>query len=128
MKIREMKIFALLSVSLMMSGGCALLVGAGAGVGTYAYIDGKLKRSYGSPLPKVWEASLAAVKDLKLTTASQQSDAFNGVIKGEMADGKRFEITLKKISEKSTEVGVRIGVFGDRKKSEVIHEQIAKRL
>ena len=111
-----------------MAGGCALLVGAGAGVGTYAYIEGKLKRTYESPLSKVWEASLAAVKDLKLTTKSKQRDALDGVIKGEMADGKSFEITLKKISEKSTEVGIRIGVFGNRQKSEVIHEQIAAEL
>jgi hypothetical protein len=46
------------------------------------------------------------------------------VIKGKMADGKSFTINLKRLSENSTEVGIRIGTFGDRERSEAIQHKI----
>jgi hypothetical protein len=41
-----------------------------------------------------------------------------------MADEKGFEINLKRIGDNLTEVGVRIGTFGDRERSEAIHNKI----
>ena len=129
MKIRKPRVLALLIALLMAVGGCAgLLIGAGTGVGTYAYIEGNLKRDYETTLPRVWDATLAALKQLRLKPDDKEHDAFNGRIKGKMADGSEFKINLKRISDKQTEVGVRIGVFGDRQKSEGIHETIAGEL
>jgi hypothetical protein len=45
-----------------------------------------------------------------------------------MADEKSFEINLKRIGENLTEVGVRIGTFGDRVRSEAIHDKIHSNL
>jgi len=59
-----------------------------------------------------------------LNVESQNHDALTGVIKGKMADEKGFEINLKRIGENLTEVGVRIGTFGDRERSEAIHNKI----
>ena len=129
MKPRRLRELALFVVFLIALSGCAgLLVGAGAGVGTYAYIQGELKRNYDAPVDRVWQASLAAVKELRLRIESKQQDAFGGVIKGKMADDKSYEISLKRISDKSTDVGVRIGTFGDRIKSEAIHDKIHSKL
>jgi hypothetical protein len=33
---------------------------------------------------------------------------------------------MKRLTDNSTEVGVRVGVFGDRKRSEVFHNKIAE--
>lgn len=98
------------------------------GAGTYAYIKGDLKRNYEAPIDKAWEATLKAVEELKLKVESKQNDAFSGVIKGNMADGKSFAINLKKLTETSTEIGVRIDAFGDRQKSETIHDKILSKL
>ena len=101
---------------------------AAAGAGTYYYIKGDLKRSYEAPMDKTWQASLESVKELKLVTESSEHDAFNGVIKGKMADGKSYTITLKRLGDNMTEVGVRIGTFGDRARSEAIHDKIHSKL
>jgi len=122
--------------------GCLLIVLAGCskkwvilgtaaaavGVGAYAYIKGDLKRTYDANIEKAWTASLKSVEELKLATESKTHDAFSGVIKGKMADGTSFEINLKRLGENSTEIGVRLGTFGDRQKSEAIHDKIHSNL
>ena len=97
---------------------------AAVGVGAYAYIKGDLKRTYDVNIEIAWAAAVKSVEELKLTTASKTHDAFSGVIKGKMADGTSFEINLKRLAENSTEIGVRLGTFGDRQKSEAIHDKI----
>jgi hypothetical protein len=79
-------------------------------------------------MDKTWEATIKAVEELKLTVESQKHDGLSGVIKGKTADDKSFEINLKRLDENSTEVGVRIGTFGDRAKSEAIQEKINSKL
>ena len=101
---------------------------AGAGVGSYFYVKGELERDYEAPVEKVWQATLQAVEELNLATDSKQHDAFGGEIKGRMSDGTGFKIELERKGEKLTNVGVRIGAFGDRTKSEAIHEKIHSKL
>jgi hypothetical protein len=101
---------------------------AAVGAGTYYYVKGDLKRNYEAPMDKTWEATIKSIEELKLTVESQKHDALSGVIKGKMADEKGFEINLKRLGENSTEVGVRIGTFGDREKSEAIHDKILSKL
>jgi hypothetical protein len=131
---RQFKSVALLCCFLIGLSACsrkwAVLGGAAAavGVGTYAYIKGDLKRNYEVPVDKAWEATVESLEELKLTTVSKQHDAFGGVIKGKMADGKGFEINLKRLGETSTEIGIRIGTFGDRQKSEAIHDKILSKI
>jgi len=101
---------------------------AAAGAGTYAYIKGDLQKSYQASMDKAWSATLKAVDELKMMTESKEQDAFNGTVKGKMADGKSFQIKLKRLDEQSTEIGVRIGTFGDRQISEAIHDKIMSKL
>ena len=84
---------------------------AAAGAGTYAYVKGDLKRSYEASMDKSWQAAVQSVEELKLTT-----------------DGKSFTINVKRLGENMTEVGVRIGTFGDRTRSEAIHDKILSKL
>ena len=129
MKPRSFRELLLLVTFLITASGCAgLIVGAGASVGTYAYVKGNLNRNYEAPIDRVWKASLAAVQELKLAIESKQHDAFSGVIKGKMADGKSYEIKLKRISDNLTDVGIRVGTFGDKIKSEAIHDKILSKL
>ena len=127
---RQLQMVALLCCVLIGLSGCSrkwALIGATAaavGAGTYAYIKGNLSRNYDASMDKTWQAAVQAVEALKLTTESKEHDAFTGMIKGKMADGKGFTINLKRLGENSTEVGVRIGTFGDRVRSEAIHDKI----
>ncbi len=101
---------------------------AATGAGAYYYVKGDLKRNYNAPLDKTLDATVKALEELKMNVESKQQDAFNGVIKGTLADGKGFTVNLKRLAENSTEVGVRIGTFGDRTKSEAIHDKILSKL
>ena len=127
---RQLQLVAWLCCFLIGLSACsrkwAVIGAAAAAVGTsaYFYVKGDLKRNYEAPMDKTWEATMKAVKALKLNVESQNHDALTGIIKGKMADEKSFEINLKRVGENLTEVGVRIGTFGDRERSEVIHNKI----
>ena len=131
---KRIKLLAILGCVLIVLAGCSkkwVILGTAAaavGVGAYAYIRGDLKRTYDVNIEKAWAASVQSVEALKLTTESKTHDAFSGNIKGKMADGTAFEITLKRVGENATEVGIRLGTFGDRPKSEAIHDKILANL
>ena len=131
---RQLQLIALLCCFLIGLSACSrkwVVLGAAAaavGAGTYYYIKGDLRRNYEAPMDKTWDATIKSVEELKLKVESQKHDALTGVIKGKMADEKDFEINLKRVDENSTEVGIRIGTFGDRAKSEAIHNKIHSKL
>jgi len=131
MKVQSLVLTLMLCVLLITTSGCAVLVagaaGAGAGVGTYRYVEGNLKRDYMGPLPKVMTSSLAALEDLKIAPNVEREDDSGGLIKGIMNDGTEVTVNLKKISDNQIEVGVRVGFFGDREQSELVHEEITLR-
>ena len=131
---KRLQLVALLCCFLIGLSGCsrkwAVIGAAAAAVGTsaYFYVKGDLKRNYEAPIDKTWQAAVKSVEDLGLSTESKQNDAFNGVIKGKMADGKSFTVTVKRLGENLTEVGVRVGTFGNREVSETIHDKILSHL
>ena len=114
--------------------GCALFVVAGAGaavgIGTAEYIGGELKQAYAAPMEKTWNASIATTDELKMRTTEKSIDNLdkNRVIKGRTEDGKDFQIALENLGKDVTMVKVRVGLFGDEKSSNTIHEMIAKKL
>ena len=68
----------LLAAVLALGSGCAvLLVGAaaGAGAGTYAYVNGELKDSETVSLDTARDATLAAMKDLGYAVVDNQKDS-----------------------------------------------------
>ena len=131
---RRLQLVAVLCCFLIGLSACSrkwVILGAAAaavGAGAYYYVKGDLRRTYEAPMEKTWEATIKSVEELKLTVESQKHDGLSGVITGKTADTKTFEINLKRLAEKSTEVGIRIGTFGDRVKSEAIHDKILSKL
>lgn len=130
MRTKLLKSVVLMGCIALLLSGCSkrmFVAGAaatGIGVGTYAYVKGNLKRNYEAPMDKVWEATLKTMKEFDLTIVSQRKDAFNGVIDGEMADERTFQINVVRKGTNTTEVGIRVGVFGDRGRAEVMHGHI----
>jgi len=131
MKVQSLVLSLMWCALLITTSGCAVLVagavGAGAGVGTYRYVEGNLKRDYMGPLPKVMRASLVALEDLKIAPNLEREDDSGALIRGIMNDGTKVTVNLKKISDNQIEVGVRVGFFGDREQSELVQEKIELR-
>jgi hypothetical protein len=116
---------------LWVSSGCiALLVGAGAGAGTFAYVDGHLSRTYQATYLKTYEACIGILKDMKQPVLEEKTDGTETTIKSERSDKTPMTITVKIIDPEWTEVSVRTGHIGVWKKeiSEQFHEFLAERI
>lgn len=118
---------AVLGLGVCMMGGC-LVVAAGAGAGTYAYVTGALTGDVEANLDKAYSASQKAISNLEFTETNKAKDALQGLVEAKMADNTSVTIKLKKKTDSTTEVVVRVGTFGDEKKSVLIMDEIKKAL
>ena len=117
----------LLAVILALGSGCAvLLVGAaaGAGVGTYAYVNGELKDSETVSVDAARNATLAAMKDLGYAVVEDQRDSLTATIAARSTGDKKVYVTLTKQSATITEIRIRVGTFGDQSLSQQILDKI----
>jgi len=111
--------------------GCLLFAAdaaAGAGVAGYKYAKGELKSTQSASLDRTWDATLAAAQDLSLPIISQTKEASHDHLVCKTASDKSVDIDLKKLSDTSTEVSIRVGTFGDEAMSRTIMDAIRKRL
>lgn len=117
-----------LALVISISTGCAaLVVGAGAGAGTVAYVAGELQATEDVSLTNAWNASKRAMKDLGFSITSAEKDAFEGKIIARGAGDKKVTISLEKVTDKTTEIGIRVGFFGDESMSIEILDSIRAR-
>lgn len=127
----RLAVASMLTTALLVQSGCALFVVGGAvavGAGGYAYVSGELKGAESAPLNKVWDATTAAMADMKFSITSQQKDAISAQLIARTSTDLKVTVRLKSVSENTTEVRIRVGTFGDRALSFTIMENIRKRL
>ncbi|MDD4907977.1 MAG: DUF3568 family protein [Candidatus Omnitrophica bacterium] len=91
--------------------GCiAMLAGAAAGgAGTAVWLSGKLTQVYNVPYEKAVKASERALAALKLKIIKETSEAQVTQLKSEYTDGKDIWIDIKKVTDYSSKVEVRVG-------------------
>lgn len=110
--------------------GCAaaVLAGAagGAGVGTAVYIEGEDSRVHSANLDQTWTATLDALKQMNIQVEKSDKDALGGTVEAKRADGTDVKIKEEPAEGNTTQVKIRIGVFGDQNASEAIQNSIAK--
>ncbi len=117
-----------LLLSLTVLWGCEVLLigglGAGVGVGTYKFIEGKLERQYPLEYKKAWDATHAALANLQISISGSLNEGAKGDIEAVRKDGTRVLISLKDMGQKVSSIGVRVGTFGNREEAERIHNEI----
>jgi len=90
--------------------GCVpLLAGAAGGAGTGAWLSGKLSQEFHSPYERTIDATKKALKSLKLEITKETKDANITQLKSIYLDGKETWVDIRKISDNSTKVEVRVG-------------------
>lgn len=90
--------------------GCfALFAGAAAGSGTAVWLSGKLTQQFDAPYDRTVKASEKALKSLKLDITKKSQEAQITQLKSKYTDGKEIWIDIRKITEDSTKVDVRVG-------------------
>lgn len=119
----------ILFIGMAFSGqGCMIaVVGLGA-AGTIAYVRGDLQVTESEPIDVVYEATLKALEDLDLSITSQSKDALVAEIITYDAQDKKIGIKLKASTDKTTQLSIRVGVFGSETKSRLIYEKIQGQL
>jgi hypothetical protein len=116
---------------LWVSTGCiALVVGAGAGAGTFAYVDGKLSRTYRADYQTTYAVCKGILADMKQPVLEEKTDGIQTTIRSQRFDETPMTITIRIIDPEWTEVAVRTGHIGVWKKeiSKQFHEFVAERL
>lgn len=126
MGYKRSSIAAMICLSLLLSYGCALVVGGAAGAGAVAYVRGELKALEDVTLDRAWPAAKQAMSDLEFMVTDSEKDAFNGRLTARGAGDKKIVVSLKKESDAVTEIRIRVGSFGDEAMSRKILETIKK--
>ncbi len=130
-------ILGLSALMLVLLSGCvALVAGAVAGAGAYAYSEGKLESTLNAPLDRSYAAARRAVADLEFTETSAKKDALEAVVEAKTAGNDTVTITLRALAVEggdpskstTTKCSIRIGTFGDEKKSITILDSIKSHL
>jgi PDZ domain-containing secreted protein len=124
--MRSIVCSSLLLTVAMLAGCWAAVAAGGAAAGTYVYLQGKLESSEQATLDKAHAAALAAVKELEFELKSDRKDAVEGRVVAEKADGDDITISLKRETEKTTKVTIRVGTFGNESLSTLILETMRK--
>lgn len=114
--------------AVLFSSGCFLLLGAAAGVGGYAYVSGVLEKNYNVPMEELQDAAKRGLKDLNLALETEESDHLSAKYRSTLADGNAVKIDLKALTEKTSMIRIRVGILGDKSKSEMIFNAIQEHI
>lgn len=125
-----MKKLILMALMVVFTGSCAFVLAGSAGmVGAYAWSQGELSRNYRQPLVTAWEGVKHALGVSKLVVEEQAIGPHYGkIVANTPGSGEKVIVGMEKWTKAETRVTVRVGVMGDRPKSERIHEEIEKAL
>jgi hypothetical protein len=126
--IRKSFLFVSLTFTVLSSSGCFLLLaGAAGGAGTAVWLQSKLSQTVNGPLPQAIQGAKAGLADLKVVVDKETTEPDVTQLKGEF-DGKPYWVDIRKVTDRSSKIEVRVGVPGDEKATRRIMEAIMKHL
>jgi hypothetical protein len=107
---KKITVFVLSGLLLLNIYGCvALLAGATGGVGTAVWLSGKLSQEFHSSYEQTTDAAKAALQSLKLETTKETKEGNITQLKSVYTNGKEIWIDIRKVTDNSTRVDVRVG-------------------
>jgi hypothetical protein len=116
-KFLTFMIIAVLSVNIY---GCAtILIGAAGGVGTAAWLSNKLTQEVNAPFERTVKAAKSALKSLKLKIEKETIEPDVAQIISRYTDGKKVWIDVRRVTDSSSKVEVRVGAVSADKEAEV---------
>jgi hypothetical protein len=121
---KEQILLAVLLVSTALFIQGCVVVAAGAGAGTIAYVRGDLEVVESKDLDTVYNATEEAMDELELNVTQKTKDAMSAEIVARDAQDKKITVKLVATAEETTKVSIRVGIFGDEAKSRLIYQKI----
>jgi len=129
--IRRLQLVAALMVLTLVAGCVPMLLmgigGAGA-IGTYKWMEGTMEKDYPKPMGEVWNATLAAAKDMNLKIASQQFGALESRLEAVAPPDTNVKIQLVARPNNITTLKVRFGLMGNVDYSAYFHRRVLHHL
>jgi Protein of unknown function (DUF3568) len=125
---RALLLSAAVAASAALSGCLAAAAGVAVGFGVYAYERGELWAYVPASLDETHEATLTTFEELGLPLRGWSQDAFGAQLRASQVQGGDVIVDLAKESPRVTEVGIRIGSFGDERKARCILRKINEHL
>lgn len=126
--LRNVTIAVLISGLMLQMTGCAVLLLGGAAAGAAAagvmYHEGELRADIETSPPDVIKATERAFRDLIWTKESARSSATDGLATARTATGKEVTVTVNRKTENISNIGIRIGTFGDENLSRLLYDKI----
>ncbi len=124
MSARRLLVALLLGVSAAGLSGCIAVVAAGAAGTGVAWYRGQLEANLDQNIEAVFAASQKALNQLEFANISNKKSTVDAQLVSRTALDKKVEVTLQKVTDRSTKVIIRIGVFGDETLSMSILDKI----
>jgi len=126
--IRRAFFFVSLLFIVLSSSGCFLLLaGAAGGAGTAVWLQSKLTQTVNGPLSQAIQGAKAGLADLKVAVAKETTESEMTQLKGDFA-GQPYWVDIRKVTDRTSKIEVRVGVPGDEKATRRIVEAIMKHL
>lgn len=116
-------------ITLSMCGCFAVVAGTAGGAGTAVWLSGKLTQEFHATYDRTITASKSALRSLKLDLVKETRDENITQLKSKYSDGKEIWIDIRKVSEDSTKVEVRVGAISpDKEAADKILKKIQRYL
>lgn len=118
-------LFLSAGLALNICGCIPLVAGTAGGAGTAAWLSGKLSQEFHAPYERVIGAAKSALQSLRLELVKETRSQDVTQFRTRYTDGKEVWIDIRRISDDSTKVEVRVGaVSPDKKASDKILKRI----
>jgi len=127
LKNKMITLMLVMTLAVSSSGCIALLLGAAAGAGGFAYVKGVLEKNYTIPADELKIAAVRGIRSLDMEIY-EEGDRLFTKIRSSFADGKALKVDVKALTEKTSQLRIRVGVVGDVSRSEMILNAIEKNL
>ena len=107
-------LFSFPLVALMLSQSGCLLAAAAAGTGAgVMYVKGKSTDVLDADPRAIADATDKAMRDMGISVISNESSSVDANIVGRTARDTKLEVTAKSVTDRTSKVYIRAGVFGD---------------
>ena len=100
------------------------VVAGGTGAGTYVYVNGGLQSDFKHSYDIVWSACEKTMAEMRALNVQPYKEIGQGQISALINDEKvRFDVRYKE--RNVTTVTIRVGVFGNKTASQLLHDKIS---
>ena len=107
--------------------GC-VVVAVGAGAAGVAYLNGDFEATLDATPPRVVDATEAALKEMEVEIQPPERSGIDGRVVGRTALNRKVEVIVKRETDATSKVWIRIDTFGDEPLSRQILEKIKAHL